>query len=148
MLCTEHLLLTWVKWDTQPPSPSVCETLWWLKCIRSRRCALHLSYSGSKMTFMLCLTFHHVTSVMSRCLSSAHVWVSEGGAVGDTLSNGRRGDRTVSHRGPNVSRALCPVYTVISISSIYTPRHWKLSALGWCIDSTAHYSCLLPTTSS
>lgn len=54
-----------------------------------------------------------------------------------------RSGRTDSHRGPNVPCALCPMYTVSSITSIYTPRHWKLSTLGWYIDSTGHFLCLL-----
>lgn len=54
-----------------------------------------------------------------------------------------RSGRTDSHRGPNVPCDLCPMYTVSSITSIYTPHRWKLSALGWYIDSTGHFLRLL-----
>lgn len=49
--------------------------------------------------------------------------------VGDTLSDDGEAGGQIPTGGPNVPRALCPMYTVSSITSIYTPRHWKLSAL-------------------
>ena len=50
-----------------------------------------------------------------------------------------RSGRTDSHRAPNVPCAFCPMYTVSSITSMYTPQHWKLLSPGWCIDSTVFF---------
>lgn len=80
--------------------------------------------------------------------TDAHALRSEYEVVGDTLSNDAEAEGQIPHRGPNVPCALCPMYTVSSITSIYTAHHWKLSELRWYIDSTGHFLCLLLTTYS
>lgn len=57
-----------------------------------------------------------------------------------------RSGMTDPHRGPNAPWALCPVYSISSVTPIYTPHHWRLSALGWYMDSTGHFLCRPPTT--
>ena len=105
----------------------------------------------------LCLNFHNVTSVRWTCLSwevcRKRKWCTclnvkvQGSRwhIGQWI-DGEAED--IFPQGTKCSRALCPMYTVSSITSIYTPHHWKVSALGWYIDSTDHYLCFLPIADS
>lgn len=80
-------------------------------CMDSQHVSLQEPYEGGFFLFFLTET-------------DVHAWMSKYEVVGNTLSNDREA------RG-QIPCALCPIYTASSITSIYTPHHWQLSALGW-----------------